>query len=49
MASTLATLDGETNWLTEAERAGRLGNIVGLAIGIGVALIAIRIWRARRR
>jgi hypothetical protein len=49
MTSSLAGLEGETNWLTEAERAGRLGNVVGLVIAVGVALIALRIWRARRR
>ena len=49
MPSTLATLEGETNWLSRAERDERLGNIVGLVIGVAVALIGIRIWRTRRR
>jgi hypothetical protein len=49
LASTLATLEGETNWLTAAERSERLGRVVGLAIGIALAAIAVGIWRKRRR
>lgn len=49
MTATLASLEGETNWLTSEQRAERLGNIVGLAIGVGVVLLGIRIWRTRRR
>jgi hypothetical protein len=49
MTSTIASLEGETNWLTSTERAGRLGNIVGWALGIAVGVILIRIWLARQR
>jgi hypothetical protein len=49
MTSTLLTVEGKTNWLSRTERAERLGNIVGLALGVVVALVGIRIWRARRR
>ena len=49
MTSTLATLEGETNWLTSEQRAGRLGTVAGWWIGIGVALIAVLLWRKRRR
>jgi hypothetical protein len=48
MEATLASLEGETNWLTSTERAGRLGNIAGWWIGIAVAVIAILAWRKRR-
>jgi len=49
MTSILGTLEGETNWLSSEERAGRLGNIVGWVVGIAVAVVLIRIWRARRQ
>ena len=48
MEATLASLEGETNWLTSAERSGRLGTIAGWWIGIAVAAIAILAWRKRR-
>ena len=48
MEATLASLEGETNWLTSSERAGRLGRAAGLWIGIAVAAIAILAWRRRR-
>ena len=48
MEATLASLEGETNWLTSAERSGRLGRAAGLWIGIAVALIAVLAWRKRR-
>ena len=48
MTALLATLDGETNWLTDEQRARRLGTAAGLWIGIGVALVAILVWRKRR-
>jgi hypothetical protein len=48
MEATLATLEGETNWLTSAERSNRLGRAAGLWIGIAVALVAILAWRKRR-
>jgi hypothetical protein len=49
MTSVLGTLEGETNWLSSEERAGRLGNIVGWVVGIAVAVVLIRLWRARRQ
>jgi len=48
MEATLASLEGETNWLTASARAGRLGRAAGLWIGIAVAAIAILAWRKRR-
>ena len=48
LAATLATLEGETNWLTSSERAGRLGTAAGWWIGIGGAVIAVLAWRKRR-
>jgi hypothetical protein len=48
MEATLASLEGETNWLTSSERAERLGRAAGLWIGIAVAAIAILAWRKRR-
>ena len=48
MEATLASLEGETNWLTSAERAGRLGTAAGWWIGIAVAVIAVLAWRKRR-
>ncbi len=49
MASTITSLEGETNWLTSTERAGRYGNIVGWVVGIAVGVLLIRIWQARQR
>jgi hypothetical protein len=49
MTAMLATLDGETNWLTPAERAARLGRIAGGWIAIGLAVVAVLWWRKRRR
>ena len=48
MQATLASLEGETNWLTSSERAGRLGTAAGWWIGIAVAVIAVLAWRKRR-
>ena len=48
MEATLTSLEGETNWLTSTERAGRLGTIAGWWIGIAVAATAILAWRKRR-
>ena len=48
MEATLASLEGETNWLTSTERAGRLGTAAGWWIGIAVAVIAVLAWRKRR-
>jgi hypothetical protein len=49
MTETLASLEGESNWLTSTERAGRLGTAAGWWIGIAVAVIALLVWRKRRR
>jgi len=48
LVATLATLEGETNWLTSSARAGRLGTAAGWWIGIGAAVIAVLAWRKRR-
>lgn len=48
MEATLASLEGETNWLTSTERAGRLGTSAGWWISIAVALVAVLAWRKRR-
>lgn len=49
MGSVLATLEGETNWLTRTERAERLGEAVGWFIGIGIGVVLVLIWRKRRQ
>jgi len=49
LSETLASLEGESNWLTATERAGRLGTAAGWWIGIGLAVIAVLVWRKRRR
>jgi len=48
MTEMLASLEGESNWLTSTERAGRLGTAAGWWIGIAVAVIAVLVWRKRR-
>ncbi len=48
MEATLASLEGETNWLSSTERAGRLGKAAGVWITIAVALVAVLAWRKRR-
>jgi hypothetical protein len=48
MEAILASLEGETNWLTSTERAGRLGTAAAWWIGIAVAVIAVVAWRKRR-
>lgn len=48
MTSMLTTLQGETNWLTSEQRAGRLGTAAGWWIAIGVGLILVLWWRKRR-
>ena len=48
MEATLASLGGETNWLTSSERAGRLGTAAGWWIGIAVAAVLVLAWRKRR-
>ncbi|HEY6157638.1 MAG TPA: hypothetical protein VIV88_09290 [Gemmatimonadales bacterium] len=49
MTQTLASLEGESNWLTASERAGRLGTAAGWWIGIAVAVTAVLVWRKRRQ
>jgi hypothetical protein len=48
MQSLLATFEGETNWLTSEQRAGRWGNIVGWWVGIAIAVVIVVMWRKRR-
>jgi hypothetical protein len=48
MRVTLASLDGETNWLTSAERSARLGRAAGVWIAIGAALVLVLYLRRRR-
>lgn len=48
MTSTLGAFEGETNWLTSAERSSRLGKGVGAMLALVVLAIAARIWRNRR-
>lgn len=48
MAATLASLAGDTNWLTGRERSERLGRAAGPWIGIALAVIAVVWWRKRR-
>lgn len=48
MTSTLATLEGETNWLTSAERSSRLGQGVGAMMALILLVAAVRILRRRR-
>ncbi len=48
MEATLASLEGETNWLSSTERAGRLGKAAGVWISIAVALVAVLALRKRR-
>lgn len=49
MTETLASLEGESNWLSASERAGRLGTAAGWWIGIAVAVIVVLVWRKRRQ
>ena len=52
MNATLASLEGESNWLTQEQRAEKLGEAVGrgltwpLAIGVGVLVAR---WNRRRK
>ena len=48
LSETLASLEGESNWLTSTERAGRLGTAAGWWIGIALAVIAVLVWKRRR-
>jgi hypothetical protein len=44
----LASLEGESNWLTSEERAGRLGKAVGAWVGIGLAAFIVWRWRKKK-
>ncbi len=48
LVSTLATLQGETNWLSRDERAGRMGTSVG-QIGAVIMALGIGMWLMKRR
>ena len=48
LSETLASLEGESNWLTSTERAGRLGTAAGWWIAIAVVVIAVLVWKRRR-
>lgn len=47
MRATLATLEGESNWLTRSQRAERLGSVIGYALSGVVGLYVL--WRIRKR
>ena len=49
LASALAGLEGQTNWLSSTGRAGRLGTIVGWVVGIAVGVLIVRMVVTRRR
>jgi len=49
LASALAGLEGQTNWLSSSERAGRFGTIVGWVVGIVIGVLVVRIIVSRRR
>lgn len=49
MTATVAAFEGETNWLSAEQRAGRLGKIVGVAIGLALVLMVARRLRARQQ
>ena len=44
----LASLEGQSNWLTSAQRSERMGKAVGTWIAIGVAVLVVVILRKRR-
>lgn len=46
--STIASLQGETNWLSRTERAERAGEGVGLIAGI-IFAIGVGMWLMKRR
>jgi hypothetical protein len=48
LQSILGSLDGRTNWLTDAERSESLGRLAGMAVGIVGAGVALLLWRRRR-
>jgi hypothetical protein len=44
----LRSLDGRSNWLSDAERSERLGRLVGLVVG-AIGGVAIVVWWRRRK
>jgi hypothetical protein len=48
MNALLASLTGESSWLTEYERGYKVGEAVGRLFGVGL-VIALIIWAVRRR
>lgn len=48
MIATLASLEGETNWLARDERAGRLGTGIG-QLGVIIMAVGIGMWIMQRR
>ena len=48
LKATLASLQGQSNWLTSAERSERIGKSVGAWIAIGVAVGVVLYMRKRR-
>ncbi len=49
LTAILAGLEGQTNWLSSSERAGRLGTIVGWVVGIAIGVLVVRMVVTRRR
>jgi len=54
LSELLAGLDGQSNWLTDDERAYRLGRAVGQlaifgALLVGGIVFGVRSWRRRSR
>jgi hypothetical protein len=48
LQSILASLEGESSWLTDAERSARLGRLVGLLVGMALVLGASVVLRRKR-
>ncbi|HEX2658792.1 MAG TPA: hypothetical protein VHU40_10990 [Polyangia bacterium] len=46
--ATLASLEGESSWLTDEQRSERLGRMVGMVVG-GAVGIGVVLWLVRRR
>lgn len=49
MTTTLASLDGESNWLTDEQRAERLGEATGRLIAWPILAVLAILWVRRRR
>lgn len=49
LTAILGGLEGQTNWLTSSERAGRWGNIVGWVVGIAIGALIVRMVVRRQR